>query len=501
MAIWTSVIKVTHGRSLLGVALVACLLGGCAVGPDFKPPATPTGQGYAPTPLPPVTAATDDRDGAAQRLVAGKDVPSQWWQAFGNASLDALVTDALARNQDIAAAQAALRAAQESVRAQRGAYLPTVSASVDPSRQKTGQELSSAVFSNEQLYTLTTAQVSVSYTPDLWGANRRQVESLLAQAQAQRFELAATAQSLSANLVNAVIAQASLRAQLRANQAIVAAQTQLLDSLRRQFAVGQVARAALLAQQSALAQAQAALPPLQSQLAQQGDLLAALDGRDPDAPRAAALELDQLHLPTELPLSLPAALVAQRPDVRAAQAQMHAASAQIGVAEAARLPNVQINADVGSAGGGVGSLFESGGGFWSLGSSLAQTLFDGGTLKHRQRAAEALYLQSAAQYRASVLGALQNVADVLQAMQADARALTAASDAAKAADGSLAIAQQQQAAGDLSGNTVLTAQIAQQQAQIALVQARSARYSDTVALFQALGGGWWSDGAARGTAP
>jgi NodT family efflux transporter outer membrane factor (OMF) lipoprotein len=492
MAIWTSKNSLIPVRSLLSVALATCLLGGCAVGPDFKTPAAPTGQGYTPVPMPASTAAADDRDGAAQRLLPGQEVPSQWWQAFGNAALNALVTDALARNQDIAAAQAALRAAQENVRAQRGAYLPTVSASVDPTRQKTGQQLSSGIASNEQLYTLTTAQVSVSYTPDLWGANRRQVESLLAQAQQQRFELAATAQSLSANLVNAVITQASLRAQLQADQAIVAAQAQLLDSLRRQYAVGAVAQADLLAQQTSLAQAQAALPPLQSQLAQQGDLLAALGGRDPDAPRAAALELDQLHLPTELPLSLPATLVAQRPDVRAAQAQMHAASAQIGVAEAARLPNVQINASLGSAGGGIGSLFASGGGFWSLGSSLAQTLFDGGTLHHRQRAAEALYLQSAAQYRSSVLGALQNVADVLQAMQADARALSAASDAAKAADGSLAIAQQQQAAGDLSSDAVLAAKIAQQQAQIALVQARAARYSDTVALFQALGGGWWN---------
>jgi NodT family efflux transporter outer membrane factor (OMF) lipoprotein len=493
MAIWTSKSHAFPARSLLAAALAAGLLGGCAVGPDFKPPAAPTGHGYAPTPMPTTTAAADDRDGAAQHLVPGKDVPSQWWQAFGNAALNALVTDALARNQDIAAAQAALRAAQENVRAQRGAYLPTVSASLDPSRQKTGQELSSGVSSNEQLYTLTTAQVSVSYTPDLWGGNRRQVESLLAQAQQQRFELAAAAQSLSANLVNAVIAQASLSAQLRANQAIVAAQTQLLDSLRQQYAVGAVAQADLLAQQSALAQAQAALPPLQSQLAQQGDLLAALDGRAPDDPRAPVLDLDQLQLPTDLPLSLPAALVAQRPDVRAAQAQMHAASAQIGVAEAARLPNVQISASLGSAGGGVGSLFASGGGFWSLGTSLAQTLFDGGTLKHRQRAAEALYLQSAAQYRSSVLGALQNVADVLQAMQADARALAAASEAARAADGSLAIAQRQQGAGDLSANAVLAARIAQQQAQIALVQARAARYSDTVALFQALGGGWWND--------
>jgi NodT family efflux transporter outer membrane factor (OMF) lipoprotein len=233
------------------------------------------------------------------------------------------------------------------------------------------------------------------------------------------------------------------------------------------------------------------LPPLQKQLAQQRDLLAVLAGRSPDQEVAARFELDALQLPQELPMSLPARLVEQRPDVRMADAQLHAACAQVGVAFANRLPNIQISANGGSAADQMHDLFGKGTSFWNLGAAITAPIFDGGTLKHRQRAAEATYRQAAEQYRSTVMSALQNVADALHAVQSDADAMAASARAEQAAARSLGIAQRQHALGDISTIALLNAQVTYRQAELALVQARAARFTDTVALFQALGGGWW----------
>ncbi|NKJ21722.1 efflux transporter outer membrane subunit [Dyella sp. SG609] len=456
-------------------------LAGCAAGPDFHRPEAPKARIEAPS-LP---------DGDTQKIVAAMDIPGQWWTLFHCAPLDALIADALRRNADAQAAHAALQAAWENVYAQRGAYFPQANAGYNPTRQDIARDLASPAQSGASLYSLTTAQVSVSYAPDLWGGTRRQVESLVATAHAQRFQLEATYLTLTSNLVNAAITEASLRAQIDATREIVEAQSTILATLQRQQALGDVSEAAVAAQQAALEQSRAGQPPLEKQLAQQRDLLAALSGRMPNEQIDAQFTLDSLQLPAELPLSLPAQLVEQRPDVRAAEEQLHAASAAIGVAAAARLPNVQINASFGRAAGKAGALFDAGSGFWNLGAGITQPLFDGGTLKHKQRAAEAGYRQAAAEYRGTVLAALQNVADVLHAVEADARALQAAQHAERAAARSLDIARKQLALGDLSESALLNAQLAWQQARIALVQAQAGRYADTVALFQAAGGGWW----------
>lgn len=456
-------------------------LAGCAVGPDFHRPEAPKARIEAPS-LP---------DGDTQKIVAAMDIPGQWWTLFHCAPLDALIADALRRNADAQAAHAALQAAWENVYAQRGAYFPQANAGYNPTRQDIARDLASPAQSGASLYSLTTAQVSVSYAPDLWGGTRRQVESLVATAHAQRFQLEATYLTLTSNLVNAAITEASLRAQIGATREIVEAQSTILATLQRQQALGDVSEAAVAAQQAVLEQSRAGLPPLEKQLAQQRDLLAALSGRMPNEQIDAQFTLDSLQLPAELPLSLPAQLVEQRPDVRAAEEQLHAASAAVGVAIVGRLPNVQINASFGRTAGKAGALFDAGSGFWNLGAGITQPLFDGGTLKHKQRAAEAGYRQAAAEYRGTVLAALQNVADVLHAVEADARALQAAQHAERAAARSLDIARKQLALGDLSESALLNAQLAWQQARIALVQAEAGRYADTVALFQAAGGGWW----------
>ena len=478
-------------RALIGLLLIS-MLAGCAVGPDYHRPEAPKSADYAPAPQADAASTGLDGGSEAQRLVKAMDIPGQWWTLFRSAPLDALIDDALKHNADVEAAHAALQAAWENAYAERGAYFPTVSSGFNPTRQKNASDVASAVSSNANLYTLTTAQVTVSYAPDLWGGTRRQVESMVAQAHAQRFQLEATYLTLTSNLVNAAIEEASLRAQIDVTQQMIDVQTTVLNTLQRQQALGDLAAAAVAAQVVVLEQTRQTLPPLRKQLGQQRDLIAALSGRMPDRPVDARFDLESLHLPDELPLSLPAQLVEQRPDVRASEEQLHAASAAIGVALANRLPNVQIDASLGSASEKTSSLFTSGTGLWSIGANLTQPLFDGGSLKHKQRAAEADYRQAAAQYRSTVIAAAQNVADVLQAIQADAETLTAAERTEHAAMQSLQIARKQQSLGDISESTLLIAELAWQQASLALIQAKAARFVDTAALFQALGGGWWN---------
>lgn len=408
----------------------------------------------------------------------------------------------------------------ENVYAQQGAWFPSVEASYLPTRQKIAGTLASPASSGASYYNLHTAQVSVSYTLDVFGGNRRQTESLQAQAEAQRFQLEASYLTLTSNVVMAAIQEAALRGQIAATKEIIASQTQLMKMIQRQYALGQIAQIDVAAQEAALANTEVALPSLEKQLALQRDLLSALAGRLPDGfesePKSGPKDksnneytsglattiftLDSLQLPAELPLTLPASLVEHRPDVRAAEEQLHAASAAIGVAVANRLPNISLGVNTyGSAASSISDLFKAGTGFWTLAGNITQPIFEGGTLKHRQGAAQAAYDQAAAQYRATVIIAFQNVADALIAIQSDAIALKAAQRAERASAKSLAIVQRQLALGDISSANVLSSEQAYQQSRLNLVQAQAARLTDTVALFQALGGGWWNRNSATVT--
>jgi NodT family efflux transporter outer membrane factor (OMF) lipoprotein len=476
-------------KPMLSTAALA-MLAGCAVGPDFDKPAAPEGAGYTKEPLVAAAASTDGAE--AQRFVEGMDIPGRWWTLFHSEALTSLVERALKANPDLAAAQAALRGAMENVSAERGAFLPTVQANFTPQREKNAAQVSPTLSVPASYFNLYTGQVSVSYMPDLFGLTRRTVESAEAQAESQRYQLEATYLTISSNVVVSTFQEASLRAQIAAISEIVRAETEALDLLRRQYQLGQVAMIDVAAQQAALAQTKAGLPPLQKQLAQQRDLIAALTGGFPNQPPAERFELADLSLPRELPVSLPAKLVEQRPDVRAAEALLHSASAEIGVAIANQLPNLTLSATDGTAATKLGQLFLPGNGFWTLGSSLTQTLFDGGTLLHRRRQAEAALDEAAAQYRSTVIAAFQNVADALRALQSDADALKADLDAEKAAGDSLALARKQLQLGAVGYLALLNAEQTYQQTVVARVQAQGGRYADTAALFQALGGGWWN---------
>jgi NodT family efflux transporter outer membrane factor (OMF) lipoprotein len=439
------------------------------------------------------TASAQGAGGDAQRFVAGLDIPGQWWTLFGSPKLTRLVDEALKSNPDITAAEAALRQARELYIAQKGSYFPLAQAGFGAARAKNANAtLANPTVSSSATYSLYTAQLSVSYAPDVFGGTRRLVEAARAQSEASRFQLQAAYVTLSSNIVVAAVQEASLRGQIAATERLLQLQRELTEKARQRRALGTASELDLLAQESSEAQTAATLPPLQKQLGQTRDAMAALLGRLPaDEPEQTFMPED-LTLPTDLPVSVPSRLVAQRPDVRQAEENLHAASAEVGVALSEMLPQFTINAATGSAAFELGRLFSPYTGFWDLGASLSQTLFDGGALLHRRRAADAALDEAAAQYRAAVILACQNVADTLRALQADADALKASVDADRAAKAAFDVARRQFELGTISLVAVLNSEQAYQQAELAVVQARASRYEDTAGLFQSLGGGWWN---------
>jgi NodT family efflux transporter outer membrane factor (OMF) lipoprotein len=473
------------------LAAPALALAACAVGPDFKKPAAPTVSGYTPTPPTTTSATPGINGGEAQSFAKGGDITGDWWTLFHSPALDSLIAQAVKNNADLQAAQAALKSAHETALAGRGAFLPSVTAGFNASHFEQPGSLAPIPITNAFQYDLFTPQVNVSYMPDVFGLTRRTVESLNAQANAARYQMLATYTTLINNVVSAAIQEASVQQQIDATKDMVAAMQKSLDILKYQLDKGYASGVDYAAQKAAEAAAAATLPPLIKQDAQLKDQLAVLVGRFPSDQPPEKLDLATLKLPEEIPLSLPSSLVTQRPDVLQAEANLHSASAQIGVAVANRLPNLTLAAQGGSSALVFNQLFTDGTDFWNVGANLAATIFDGGSLYYTEQAARANYDQSAAQYRSTVLGAFQNVADTLTALQQDAEALKAAADSDAAAKSTLDITQYQLKDGYNNTLGLLSAEQAYQQAHIVLLQAQASRYADTAALFQALGGGWW----------
>jgi NodT family efflux transporter outer membrane factor (OMF) lipoprotein len=474
-------------------ATLALLCASCAVGPEFRPPEAQAGKAYAPQPIAALTDSGPGPQGGAQQIVPGERIRRDWWALFRSRELDALIERALAANPTVESAQAALRVAQENVAAQRGAFLPSVTAGYDFNRTKQGGAVPASSTATPaaagSIYNFHTAQLNVAYTPDVFGGNRRNVESLRAQARAQQFQLDAAHLTLATNVVGAAVQDALLREQVRLVEEMIASATESLRVAHRQWQAGAISHLDVSLQESALAQMRGQLAPLRKQLAQNQDLLRVLLGAAQDV-ALPAFQLDAFELPAQLPVVLPSQLVEQRPDVRAALEQLHAASAQIGIARAARLPQFSISGEFGGGAGQIANLFSPGGRFFSFIAGLTQPVFDGGTLRHREAAARAAYDQAAAQYRVAVLAALQSVADVLHAIDADAQALAIASDAVNSARTALQLTTRQYGHGYLDRIALISAQQADRQAEMGWLQARAARLADTAALFQAVGGGW-----------
>jgi NodT family efflux transporter outer membrane factor (OMF) lipoprotein len=476
---------------ILGVMapFVLSLAASCAVGPNFHRIPAPAVNGYTPQPLPPHTASADVTGGGPQTLRPGEDIPGLWWTLFHSPQLNRLINQALQANPNLDAAQAALREADENVAVQESYFYPTIVGGVSGLRERRLSYTRGIPSRITSPYTLMNAGVSVSYTFDVFGGIRRQVEAYQAQAEYQRFELEAAYLALTANVVTAAIQEASQRGQIAATYKLIHDEQQQVVVVHNELQLGGASQADVTAQETALAQAEAILPTLQKQLEIERDLLRALTGNFPNQDVGDNFDLSSLKLPENLPLSLPSQLVEQRPDVRASQALLHQASAEIGVATAAMLPQFTLNADLATF---AGAMAPAGILAYSILPALTQPIFEGGRLLHQRRGAIAAYDQAFAQYRATVLSAFQNVADTLHAIEMDSENLQAQLAAETSASESFRIARDQYQAGYIAYPTLLVAEYAYQQTLISLVQAQASRYADTAALFQALGGGWWN---------
>jgi NodT family efflux transporter outer membrane factor (OMF) lipoprotein len=447
---------------------------------------------YTKEPLATRTSSADVRGGQAQHFINGRDIPGEWWTLFRSPALNSLIQQSLNANPNLQAAIAAVRVAQEMTYAQQGKYFPSAQANFNPTRQQLASSIAPTLNNGAQRFDLYTAQVLVTYTFDVWGLNRRTVESLQAQEDSQRFVVEAAYLNLTSNVVVAAIQEASLRGQIDATNQLIEINSKMLELLRRQFTEGYANRNDVALQEAQLAQVKTTLPPLRKALAIQRDLLAALAGRFPSQEPKETFTLAKVSLPTDLPVSLPLQLVEQRPDVRSAEELLHSASAQVGVATANMLPNITIGANGGYNAPQLAGLLAPQNVFWLLAGNATQTVFDGFSLLHERRAADAALDQAGWNYRSTVITAFQNVADALRAIQNDADALKASYEFERAAKTSLDLAQQQMQSGNANFLYLLSAQITYQQAILQRVQAQAARLSDTAALFLALGGGWWN---------
>jgi NodT family efflux transporter outer membrane factor (OMF) lipoprotein len=481
---------------ILIIPLCCIAMAGCMVGPNFHRPTAPHTPRYTQSPLPSkTTSAPIKNSGKAQYFVAGRDVPAEWWKVFHSKPLNDLICAGLANSPNLHAAKAALRQAQETWRAQFGTLLlPAIDGQINGAQRRQtnsiGGTTNSALGSN--VFTLYNASVNASYVLDFWGGARRQLESYAAQINYQQFQLEAATLTLTSNIVTTSINMASLKAQISATQEILRSQETQLAIVNKQLKLGAASGVDVLTQETQVAQTRAQLPPLQQNLAKSGDALAVLIGQFPSESRVPTVSLHQLCLPSHLPLSLPSSLVCQRPDIRAQEALLHAASAQIGVATANLFPQVTLTGNYGWNSTNLAQLFSPTNVIWNYGAGILQPIFHGGALFSQRRATIAAYQQAAALYRETVLQAFQNVADTLEALKNDANALQAQNRAESLARKTLSITEKQFKLGGVSYLSLLNAQRQYQQAKINRIQAQAARLADTAALYQALGGGWWN---------
>jgi len=470
------------------LAAIGALLGGCAVGPDFVKPAAPTIQQYAHGKDPQSTVVAEGR---AQRFTPGAKIAGDWWRLFNSTQLEPIIKEAVGGNASLQAAQASLRESQDNLRAGYGIFYPQVGAGFGATRQlyspfKTGLLAAGNIFN---LYTLS---ATVSYAIDVFGGARRTVESLQAQADYQRYTVVATYLALSGNIVNTLIARAGYAAQIEANEELIGALKEQVRITQAQVSAGTVPYSNLLSLSTQLSATEATIPPLRQKLDQADHLLATLAGKTPAEWASPQLALADLSLPDDLPVTLPSELVRQRPDILAAEADMHTASANIGVATAALFPSFSLNGTYGTNSNTFSNLGSSNGKFWSVGPSASMTIFDGGTLRFRRKAAIEAYQQSQASYRQTVLSAFEQVADVLRGLEHDAETLRAQSDQLAAAEEALRLIQINYQSGTVNYLAVLVADAQYRQAKIGFLQTQTQRLQDTVALFVALGGGWWN---------
>ena len=477
-------------RQSVCLAIIIVMFGGCAVGPNFVRPAPPDTDRYTRGSRP---KATVTADGMAQHFISSDALVADWWKLFNSPDLNTVVNQAIANNPTLAASEASLRQSEDNMRAGYGVFFPHVQAGIDASRQRTAP-LQQGSQASGKIFSLFTLSATVSYALDVFGGGRRTVESLRAQADSQRYESKAAYLILSANVVNTTIARAAYLAQIRATEQLIELEKQQLNLTQVQVRAGTASYASVLAIRSLIFANQALLMPLRQNVSQAEHLLATLEGTVPSKATLPEIDLARFSLPVKLPVSLPSDLVNQRPDILSAEAQMHVASAKIGVATAAMFPSFNLNGTYGAASlDKISVLSAASGKFWSVDPSVTIPIFQGTSLWYGRRAAIAAYQQAQANYRQAVLGAFEQVADSLKALEHDAEALRAYAGATRTAGEALNLLQSNYRAGLVSYLDVLTADVQFHEATIAYLQAVAQRYQDTVALFVAVGGGWWNE--------
>jgi NodT family efflux transporter outer membrane factor (OMF) lipoprotein len=461
------------------------MLGGCAVGPDFVRPAPPDTDRYTREAQSEATVAAD---GQTQQFKPGAGIPADWWRLFKSPQLDAVVRQAISNNPTLQAAEASLRQSQDNLRAGYGLYFPEGQAGASATRQRTAPAQQGSQ-SSGSIFNLFTASGTISYTLDVFGGKRRTVEGLRAQADSQRYESEAAWLALSANVVNTSIARAAYAAQIRATEQLIDLENQQLHLAETQARAGTAPYSTVLSVRSLIAANQSLLAPLKQNASQAEHLLAMLEGVTPSKANLPDIDLAELSLPADLPLSLPSDLVNQRPDILSSEALMHVASANIGIATAAMFPSFSLSGTYGGASTTLANL-SAVSKFWSIGPTATTPVFQGNSLWYVRRASIDAYRQSQATYRQTVLGAFEQVADTLKALEHDAEGLQAQVEARRAAGEALNLLQVNYRAGLVAYPDVLVADVQFHQATLGWLQAVAQRHQDTVALFVALGGGW-----------
>ncbi len=482
-----------NGKSMWTLCVISLLLfSGCTVGPDFVRPQAPSADHYNHEKDPSETVPVE---GLSQRFDKGVGPVANWWILFNSKQLDAIVAEGFANNPGLEAAQASLRQSNDNLQAGYGIFYPQINADINPTRQlfspaRTGSSAPGSIFN------LVTLSASVSYSLDIFGLEHRVVEGLQSQVDLQRSTVLGTYLSLSGNIVNTAIAMAAYRDEINCTEQLIALQKEQISITEKQAQAGTVSFQAVLSLRSQLASIEAALPALQQRLNQSEHLLSILAGHSPSEWTPAEISLSELSLPEKLPLSLPSKLVRQRPDILVAEAQLHSASANIGVATAAQFPSFTLNGTYGQNAASMNGLFGSNARFWGLGADLTVPLLNGGTLSAKKQAAVDAYQQSLALYRQTVLAAFAQVADSVRALAHDAETMQAESQSVETSEESLRLAQINYTAGMINYLQVLAADILHHQAKIAYIQAQAQRLQDTTALFVSLGGGWSTAGAS-----
>jgi NodT family efflux transporter outer membrane factor (OMF) lipoprotein len=485
-------ISATRSKAVI-VAIALCFVAGCNVGPKYNPPTAPAVTAYTPQPQPAETATSAEPAGMAQHLDSSAAIPAQWWTLFHSPELNGMMEQALANSPTLAQAAARLKEAREELNARTGATkYPTVTGNATVEGEQPNLASYGIPFPNPSPFALLNGSVAVSYALDIFGANRRAIEGLAAERDYENWQLEGARLMLAGNVVSAAIRQAELRREIELTRQLLAVEQREWSITVERNRAGGTPDADVESRKTTIAQTQATIPPLEAQLDTVNHQLAVLMGKSPAETQIPDLSLDALQLPQELPLSLPSALVRQRPDIRASEALLHQASANVGVATANLYPQIVLS----GSGGGSGTSFVAGGDVWNVAASLTQPIYNGGALHAEKRKAEAAYQEANSVYRQTVLEAFGQVADTLTAIDHDAQTLHARSDAAADADASYQIALGRYQAGGIGELVLLEAERQWLQSELDRTGATAARYADSATLFQALGGGWWNTKSA-----